>query len=260
MAVFANDHIGQHIFAYGLYEKYELETLFEFLEPLTDELSISTAFDIGSNIGNHSIYFSRKFKAVHAFEPNPSTYEILRLNSFYSKNIFPHNIAVGERAGTLELFEDTYNNGASYIKEEIENGDHEKTITINAKSLDEIDIDYSNLGLVKIDVEGFEEKVIRGALTTIQKYHPIVVLEQRKDEFVNEKTESMKLLEKYSYKFCWYERGSDRSSAFLKLTERVLELFRGRSHRILTGENIPPVTHHMLIAIPPRFQKALGLV
>jgi hypothetical protein len=81
IAVFANDTIGNAINASGFYEWSELEAIFDFLKPLHEHFNRSLALDIGANIGNHSIYFSRYFKAVHAFEPHPLTYRILDINA-----------------------------------------------------------------------------------------------------------------------------------------------------------------------------------
>jgi hypothetical protein len=107
IATFANDLIGIDINTFGIYEKEELEMLFEFLSPLEKIFEDGTAFDVGANIGNHSMFFSKKFKRIHSFEPHPSTFYILNFNTNQLKNISTHNIGLGDESGIFKLFGST---------------------------------------------------------------------------------------------------------------------------------------------------------
>lgn len=75
MAVYANDLIGMFIFLDGIYERDYLETFIKLLEPLKEEFESWVVVDAGANIGNHSIYFSKLFGKVHAFEANRRQHE-----------------------------------------------------------------------------------------------------------------------------------------------------------------------------------------
>jgi hypothetical protein len=66
------DHIGDRIFLDGLFERSLLETTFDkLLKSQKERFMGSACFDAGANIGNHSLFFSRRFSKVVAFEPNP---------------------------------------------------------------------------------------------------------------------------------------------------------------------------------------------
>ena len=61
IAVFGNDWIGININVHGIFEKEYLKDLHELLKKIDLNLTESTAIDIGANIGNHSIEFSKYF-------------------------------------------------------------------------------------------------------------------------------------------------------------------------------------------------------
>lgn len=66
------DHIGDEIFINGLYEMNLLHGLFDcVLGRFSDKFLHGTCLDVGANIGNHSLFWSTRFKSVYAFEPNP---------------------------------------------------------------------------------------------------------------------------------------------------------------------------------------------
>ena len=109
--------------------------------------------DIGAFYGDSSIYRSRVNQAsVVAFEALTSNFLVLKENIELNRaNIVTYNSALGD-GGIIKALDDgtmlSTNNGGEYIK---------------TKRLDEFQLD--KLDLIKIDVEGFEESVLRGATT-----------------------------------------------------------------------------------------------
>lgn len=251
MAVFANDYIGSSIFVYGLYEKEELETLFDFLHPLTSSFKTGTALDIGANIGNHSLYFSRRFRNVVAFEPNPDTFILLQFNLSPVENAEVRNCALGQACGSINMIDDTINHGASKISEA-------GSIAVNMKSLDETFGRDAQICFIKLDVEGFEAEVLRGGMHLIRQCQPIVVLEQNLSDFQNGTTEAIEILRRENYRFCWQENGLENKSRLGRRLTNIANLFIGRSLRIIGGDSVPARAHSMLIAIPSRFQQVLN--
>ena len=61
-----NDHIGKQILIDGYYERFYLENIINHFEPKVFEF---TLMDIGANIGNHTVYFSKYFKGVYPLSP-----------------------------------------------------------------------------------------------------------------------------------------------------------------------------------------------
>lgn len=134
-----------------------------------------TVLDIGANIGNHTLYYALECKANHiyAFEPIAETYQILCknicLNQLENK-VSTLNAAVGEKHARGEIGDvlSRINSGGCGIRE-AEKG------TFDIVSIDELNL--GNVVFMKIDVEGFECNVIKGALDTIKRYQPFIVLE-----------------------------------------------------------------------------------
>jgi len=258
MAIYANDQIGHNINVYGVYDKDALDLLFKFLTPLKDIFSSGMALDIGANIGNHSVYFDKIFSRVCAFEPNPSTYQLLAFNASYSKSVQAYSYGLGDVSGVFDLYEDPENFGGSSVK----NFDRtrQKPVPITIYRLDDLDIDFTNLGLIKIDVEGLEANVIRGGSKVIEKHSPIIILEQHAKEFCmpGKESETLSLLRSMGYRFCW-KRFSKDLPWLSRQFNGVRELFTGKRSVIVTDSPVPRGTYFMLIAVPPKHLAALGL-
>lgn len=131
--------------------------------------------DIGANIGNHSIYFAKEChaKKIISFEPVLETFNILKKNieiNLLDNVISPYNWGIGEKISRAVVNEYSLTNIGATRLTEMSEGD------IEIFSIDDIDFE-DNIVLIKLDVEGDEEKVIKGALKTIEKYTPMIMLE-----------------------------------------------------------------------------------
>lgn len=256
MAIFANDEIGVYINQFGFYEKEQLEILFEFLAPLRPIFERGTALDVGANIGNHAIYFSSLFQTVHAFEPNPHTFALLSFNAQWASNVVAQNYGLGDEKGRFPLGESAENVGRSSIKY-ASHGD--TTVEISVERLDDLGLDVSALCFMKMDVEGFEPNVVRGGLDVIKVQQPLIVFEQHEHEFVDGVSETVSLLAEQGYRFAWHQNGSASKVPLIRRLHNIKDIFFGRVHRIVSATAVPPNTYPMLLAIPPRFHKLLGL-
>ncbi len=257
MAVFANDYVGILINQFGLYERDELDLLFEFLTPLKECFSSGTALDIGANIGNHSVFFSTYFSQVHSFEPSPDTYYLLHYNAKQRENITAHNMGLGDLSGQFHMVENHTNIGGTYI--DTADNDQDRGETISVQKMDELSIDLDALTFMKIDVEGFEERVIKGGIESIKKHQPLIVFEQAEQEFMDGSTPSIEVLKSLGYCFCWQNK--QKVSRFW-LIRRLANLFQatvGFKPMIVTGPVVPKQFHSMLIAVPARFKSLLNI-
>ncbi len=259
IAVFANEHIGIQINQYGVYDKLGLEILFDFLNPISSQLKNGLAMDIGANIGNHSLYFSKRFKEVHSFEPNPATYTLLSFNLRDIPNATPFNFGLGQEAGHLELNENLQNMGESSIVYKPQGGT--RTVNIELKVLDEISNEITDLIFMKIDVEGYEHSVLAGSAATIERHQPIIVMEQHATEFSDGSTDSIRLLSQLGYKFCWHQSASKGKGWLGRQSDMLFNsIFHNtQEYKIITSDVIPVGKYGMLMAVPTRFQAALGL-
>ncbi len=131
--------------------------------------------DVGANAGEYSLTCAelRPDANVFAFEPHPKTFQVL-LGSLSGANAHCYNKAVGRAAGTLELFDYDDQDGsphASVYKEVIE-GIHKGNAVshkVEVVSLDDFikAQGLKDICLLKIDTEGHELEVLKGAAETI---------------------------------------------------------------------------------------------
>ena len=131
--------------------------------------------DIGGNIGNHSLYWAlvRNAKKIIAFEPYTVTADHFIKNTVLNKleNVITVNkLGLGEKDQKVKGIAVHGEMGASSVNLE-EEGD------IEVRALDNIDLSLSHIDLIKIDVEEMEDKVLLGAIETIKKYKPTLIIE-----------------------------------------------------------------------------------
>ena len=141
----------------------------------------SIVLDIGTNIGNHTLYFLNECEAklVYCFEPIKDTFHVLEENikiNHLESRVVPMNVAVGKNSGKARVGYYTKDNTGMTTLDLSSDGD------IKVVSIDELGIP-KKIGLVKIDVEGFEVDVIRGMMVTIQRDTPFLFIEIQNTNF-----------------------------------------------------------------------------
>jgi len=165
---------------------YEIRDLKFFSKYVPNEPII---YDIGSNIGNHTIYFLKYYRAkkVFAFEPVPENADLLELNMRVNgfTNVEIIRSAVGSRIGHADIIVNKQNMGGCKI---IENPEGE----IGVVSLDKLKLDKPDF--IKIDVEGFEIEVLKGMTDLLQLSSPVIWI-----EINNHFHEVDEFFENYSY-------------------------------------------------------------
>ena len=127
--------------------------------------------DCGGYIGGSALIFEREYKPhkVYSFEPDPANYEVLLKNikSYNLTKVIPIYKGVGEKSGITKF---TFQGALSRVSND---GNEE----IEIITIDEF-VQENNLsvGLIKIDVEGTELKVLEGAIKTIRESKPILLV------------------------------------------------------------------------------------
>ena len=135
--------------------------------------------DIGANVGKYSIMLGNQLEKkgkVYAFEPEPSNLKSLNrnLNLNKLKNVHIIPLACFDKKGKINFYLNNKNTGGhSLIKKS------DKKISINANTLDSIVKveNIKNIKLIKIDVEGAELNVLKGAKEVLKKYKPKIIFE-----------------------------------------------------------------------------------
>jgi len=131
--------------------------------------NVKSLLDCGANIGGYSVVLGKKISVV-AVEPMPDTYKILVTNiSINSSRVKALRMAVyDDSAETVKLRRSPLHSGADSISDD--GGIIAHTIT-----LDDLQNRFGRFDLVKIDVEGVEDRVLRGLTANIPKYLVIEV-------------------------------------------------------------------------------------
>ena len=130
--------------------------------------------DVGAHVGYFSLLAARLVGSegkVFSFEPDPINYDLLVQNIELNQygNIFPVNSAVGDKVGSLTLFQTALDNGrhSTYHHGLPESGSVEVAVSTLDAFLDARD--WPDIDLVKVDVEGAEMDVLRGMAGLLEK-------------------------------------------------------------------------------------------
>jgi FkbM family methyltransferase len=149
----------------------ELKLLKDLVDPQKNSI------DIGANKGVYTYFLSQLSQQVFAYEPNP---ELARfLDKASRSNVSVYSIALSDGEGTATLavpIVDTFEyDQLGSLKQQDMASDKMKTFTVPLKRLD--DQGHTNVGFVKIDVEGHEEAVIDGAMDLLTQQRPTLMIE-----------------------------------------------------------------------------------
>lgn len=253
LVVFSFDYVSTAINIDGIYEIDELEVLFEWLNLLnSDEIFEGSALDIGANIGNHSLYFSSYFTEVLSYEPQPLTFELLKLNSRLAANMKCFNFGLSSSDKKESFVVDQKNIGGSRIVAE----GCPQGVNLHLKTLDSvIDEALSRVKLIKIDVEGHEYDVLLGAKEVIQRNQPIIIFEQHESDFIGNTTRSIDLLKSFNYSsFAYVEKSPSPPNVipvfFRLIYSTIFRLIRGSSRAVVMVDEFQPKFYPFIIAIP----------
>jgi len=206
-----------------------------------------TCIDIGANIGNHSLFFHKWFTNVISFEPHPLNFKLLKMN-VEGTNIEIHNLALSDTENNLILNnKDSFNSGAHTVtNENIMNG-----INIRTAILDKIIQDNKTIDLIKIDVEGHEVKVLKGAVNTINRCRPTIIFEQAIEKIDDGTNDTIKLLKEYGYSNFYYLEKRfyyESLGPFKNVVRGILVMIFGDKYIFVKKNKTPRRFHDMIIA------------
>jgi FkbM family methyltransferase len=137
----------------------------------------SMVIDVGANLGMHSYWLTQLAQNCIAFEPIPALAKALRRG--FGKRLRVENVALSDVNGVAELIVPRLSPGLSTIEKRnvlsegaVRNAER---VQVPTRRLD--DYALTDVSFVKIDVEGHEEAVLRGAAALISAERPTLLLE-----------------------------------------------------------------------------------
>ena len=209
LAAFPADELGRQIAVRGLAERDSLLFLFDdILAANADDFRSKVAIDIGANVGNHALFLAPRFARVLAFEPHPLLARLIELNAEINDigNVRVHPVGLSDVDGEAAYLEIAERNiGASGLAETHWSGGRAagRTLTVRLEVGDEAITPHAHpddIGLIKIDVEGHEENVIKGLELILTQADPIVLFEVRSGESLPQGLAAWALLESFGYR------------------------------------------------------------
>ncbi|AOK46257.1 hypothetical protein WT60_04850 [Burkholderia sp. MSMB617WGS] len=190
LTLFANDTgaLSESLRKYGEWAENELSFMLSTIR------AGDTVIDVGAYIGTHSLAFARRVGAagqVVSIEAQPRSFELLTRNMHANglvnvrlENAIASATAKDEHIPSIDIMSpgsygsaslrDALNPRASFAGQEAIDGPHE-SLTSRSVAID--DLSVPSCALIKIDVEGMEDMVLRGGVSTIRRCEPVVYAE-----------------------------------------------------------------------------------
>ena len=160
--------------------------------------------DAGGYVGDTALLFSSYTdKNIHVFEASPSNMDIIRetIRLNHLDNIVPVSKALGEKSGTATFSLGERNSCNSLVERPGYNyPDH---IEVPVVTLDDyVRENDLEIGLIKVDIEGGEQLLLRGAVETIRTQHPILLISiyHSANDFFEIKPMIEKMCGKYTFR------------------------------------------------------------
>lgn len=138
------------------------------------------SLDIGADLGEFTIAMAASSRSVIAFEPRPAqARDLAAMFDAVGAAVRVEAVALSDEPGTIAMRVVESEPGRSTIDTDNSlgdlTGDQIRVIDVPVKRLDDLNLD--DVGLVKIDVEGHELAVLRGAAETLARNRPAIVVE-----------------------------------------------------------------------------------
>lgn len=211
--------IGRSIRTYGEWAQIEIEILSSLI------CDNGVILDIGANIGTHAVGLAalNPRSTVIALEPQPLAYALLSANILSAgvANVFPFNVAAGKRLQLLHFEPDYesigYNIGGVSLIGARAMGRDGTAMPTTVMRVDDLPI-HQPVRLMKIDVEGMEPDVLRGALGMIGCDRPPVFFEVLDMTILRA---CRNILSKLDYELRWLETPAFNPDNFMQEKENI---------------------------------------
>lgn len=180
-SIFIGNTKSFHGYCFGIHGFYDWRNIL-IARAIHINKEYSEIIEIGANIGTETIGFADivgKNGKVHAFEPLPFALKgldkVREKNSQLNIQVYPVALGMSDEFADFLIPPENYS-GVGRIKNDNINKS-EQFIKVQVHKLDKYINSFNSVEAIFIDTEGHEPFVLSGALETIQKFRPVVVLE-----------------------------------------------------------------------------------
>lgn len=185
----------------GTYQLKKLRAAVGFVPPSQRGLAV----DIGAHVGLWTHVLSTMFRRVVAFEPHPTLFECWTRNCNDIENVEGYNFALSLSDSDIRIEYVEGNSGNAHVAEPGTGKGH----LTRAYALDNFDLDQK-IDFIKIDTEGWELFVAKGAEQTILRDKPVIILEQKPgnaERYQLSRTAALEYLLSLGYNLVWEKSG-----------------------------------------------------
>ena len=184
-----------------LFDREEIEAILGYMRKAN--LLNGHAIDVGANYGHYSLYFANYFDHVYAFEPHPVSFSLLDINAKYcnpKQNITAYHYGLSSKEGIEKLYDHNRLLCCATFEHKFAEENTKKThyVECHLKTLKEEEFRDKKIGFLKIDVEGHELEVLKGAEIFIKNQKPTILIEDWKSKS-GKKSDTIKFLENLGY-------------------------------------------------------------
>jgi len=169
-------YIGRCLHQTGLYSEEEIQLWDQIIRPGWHVI------DVGANLGAHTVWFAKavgKSGQVYAFEPQRQMYQMLlgnlALNEITNTNVMLAAVGDDNRVTRVRPIDYAAETNFGGVFVECDAGPEVPLVKIDSLGIARADF-------IKVDVEGMEAAVLRGAMQTIVRCNPVLYLENDRTE------------------------------------------------------------------------------
>jgi FkbM family methyltransferase len=144
--------------------------------------SDDVVIDVGANQGLYARVFAQLARQVYCLEPNPTVFPLLCRN-VKARNVSLFQCAASDRVGAIEFYLDKRPNmggvaSSVNVLEDLHAQGMVEKVQVETTTIDRFcEVQGIEPTFIKVDVEGHEPALFRGARTTIERHQPILVFE-----------------------------------------------------------------------------------
>jgi FkbM family methyltransferase len=173
------DYIGRKVFRKGHFERDHVDRLLTILQQRNLLQGDQHLLEIGGNIGTQTVYFALggAYRHIVTIEPDPRNFPLLQLNlrqNRLEEKVTAVNCAAGDTSGEIDFFMNANNHGKSSA---IRQSPSDTKISVPVRPVTEIladlSIDPDTVGLVWMDIEGYEPVACRSMVPLLSRRVPL---------------------------------------------------------------------------------------
>jgi FkbM family methyltransferase len=192
--------------------KFSVSSYFMVARLLRQGIEPHTVLDVGANTGQFAVASSKLFPGarVHSFEPVPECVDELRENvSGLDVAVYP--LGLGQQEGQVSFHVNSHSHSSSALplanshRESFPEAREERTIEVEVSTLDRVfeGVELERPVLIKLDVQGYEARVLRGGEETLKRADYVVLETSFKPMYEGEKTfmDLARMMEGYGFRF-----------------------------------------------------------